>query len=327
MWGQPGRARRGVGGARNGQNAALLLMLLQRINNLDRKPPLTLALMGLMYALHFQKTRAPYLFRPYSLCPDKIVHDHDVARLFALALLHVDDWHLYHNMASFLWKGYHLEHKLGSARFAVATCYLLVLSQVLVVAVSFALTRLAHVHEPFYQCSIGFSGVLFALKVLLNHNSPAFTSVYGFQVPTKYAAWLELVVIHFLVPRSSFMGHMCGILAGYIYVLSPGLQRSAANLVSLLVRFIRKLMPPAPLQDQSPHPSSNRASPSGSSSTPVYENDEMLARRLQEQEYRRAEQSGSSAASFRESTPDFQQHMTQDELRRRRIDRLNQQQR
>lgn len=45
MWGQPGRARRG-GGARNGQNAALLLMLLQRINNLDRKPPLTLALMG-----------------------------------------------------------------------------------------------------------------------------------------------------------------------------------------------------------------------------------------------------------------------------------------
>lgn len=50
--------------------------------------------------------------------------------------------------------------------------------------------------------------------MLLNHNSPAFTSVYGFQVPTKYAAWLELVVIHFLVPRSSFMGHMCGILAG-----------------------------------------------------------------------------------------------------------------
>lgn len=50
--------------------------------------------------------------------------------------------------------------------------------------------------------------------MLLNHNSPAFTSVYGFQVPTKYAAWLELVVIHVLVPRSSFMGHMCGILAG-----------------------------------------------------------------------------------------------------------------
>lgn len=48
--------------------------------------------------------------------------------------------------ASFLWKGYHLEHKLGSARFAVAVGFLLVLSQVLVVVVAFALTRLAHVH-------------------------------------------------------------------------------------------------------------------------------------------------------------------------------------
>lgn len=48
--------------------------------------------------------------------------------------------------ASFLWKGYHLEHKLGSARFAVTVGSLLVLSQVLVVAVAFALTRLAHVH-------------------------------------------------------------------------------------------------------------------------------------------------------------------------------------
>lgn len=50
--------------------------------------------------------------------------------------------------------------------------------------------------------------------MLLNHDSPATTSVYGFRVPTKYAAWLELLVIHLLVPRSSFMGHMCGILAG-----------------------------------------------------------------------------------------------------------------
>lgn len=33
-------------------------------------------------------------------CPDKIVHDHDVARLFVSAFLHVDDWHLYHNMCA-----------------------------------------------------------------------------------------------------------------------------------------------------------------------------------------------------------------------------------
>lgn len=31
-------------------------------------------------------------------CPDKVVRDQDVARLLASAFLHVDDWHLYHNM-------------------------------------------------------------------------------------------------------------------------------------------------------------------------------------------------------------------------------------
>lgn len=48
MW---GRGRLRGGGARNGQNAALLLMLMQKINNLDRKPPLTLGLMGTLALL------------------------------------------------------------------------------------------------------------------------------------------------------------------------------------------------------------------------------------------------------------------------------------
>ena len=52
------------------------------------------------------------------------------------------------------------------------------------------------------------------MQVVLNHDSPAYSRVYGFQVPTKYAAWLELLAIHLLVPNSSFLGHMCGILAG-----------------------------------------------------------------------------------------------------------------
>lgn len=42
MWG--GRRRNGGGG--NGRNVALLLMLLRQVNDLDRKPPLTLGLVG-----------------------------------------------------------------------------------------------------------------------------------------------------------------------------------------------------------------------------------------------------------------------------------------
>lgn len=52
------------------------------------------------------------------------------------------------------------------------------------------------------------------MQVVLNSESPNTTSIYGFHVPTKYAAWLELVLIHVLVPNASFLGHLCGIVAG-----------------------------------------------------------------------------------------------------------------
>lgn len=52
-------------------------------------------------------------------------------RLFWGVVLHADEWHLYYNMSSLLWKGLQLETSLGSARFAAlmlelwASCSLL----------------------------------------------------------------------------------------------------------------------------------------------------------------------------------------------------------
>lgn len=43
----------------------------------------------------------------------------------------------------------------------------------------------------------------------------------GFRVHTRYAAWLELVLISVVVPNASFLGHLCGILAGILYVEAP----------------------------------------------------------------------------------------------------------
>lgn len=45
--------------------------------------------------------------------------------------------------------------------------------------------------------------------------------ILGFRVHTRYAAWLELVLISLLVPNASFLGHLCGILAGILYVELP----------------------------------------------------------------------------------------------------------
>jgi hypothetical protein len=65
-------------------------------------------------------------------------------------------------------------------------------------------------------------GVIFALKVLTSRETPpGRENVHGMWVPTRYAAWIELILIHLLVPNASFMGHLAGILAGVIYTSTP----------------------------------------------------------------------------------------------------------
>ena len=37
----------------------------------------------------------------------------------------------------------------------------------------------------FGMCAVGFSAVLFGLKVVLNYNSPGYSSILGISLPTK----------------------------------------------------------------------------------------------------------------------------------------------
>ncbi|EDL75505.1 hypothetical LOC316557, isoform CRA_b [Rattus norvegicus] len=72
------------------------------------------------------------------------------------------------------------------------------------------------------NCAVGFSGVLFALKVLSNHYCPGgFVNILGFPVPNRFACWAELAAIHFCTPGTSFAGHLAGILVGLMYTQGP----------------------------------------------------------------------------------------------------------
>lgn len=131
----------------------------------------------------------------------------------------MDDAHLVYNMVSLLWKGVQLENNMGSARFAGMVTVLLGMSHGLVVVSAKLLAMYADTPGPMYsECAVGFSAVLFALKMVLNWDSPDYTNLYGLSVPSKYAAWAELLLIQLFVPGTSFLGHLCGILAGLIYV-------------------------------------------------------------------------------------------------------------
>lgn len=224
----------------------LILLLAQIYQNLERlpvKPPVTIALLAINIITHIH----PYVnifgydlssIQKNCIHPEKIVslfnrsnYEEILTRLTFASIIHVDDMHLYYNMLSLCWKGINLELQMGSYAFGYLIAYCIFASHSIMVCMSYFLY---HFVEPrsfdisgYHSCAVGFSAVLFALKYVLNYNSPSHSSVMGISVPTKYAAWVEVVVVSILNPSVSFMGHLAGILAGVVYIHGLDLLKSS----------------------------------------------------------------------------------------------------
>ncbi|XP_076002718.1 rhomboid-related protein 4 [Genypterus blacodes] len=203
-----------------GSHLGLLLLASQLFQvGMENIPPVTLAVLGLNAYLYMFPA-APLMKACVSV--QEAYWESDWQRLLLSPLHHVDDWHLYFNMVSFLWKGMRLERQLGGAWFVYLLVVFSLLTGVVYLGLEAALTELTQ--DPFYsvQCAVGFSGVLFALKVLSNHYHPGGTTyVMGLSVSNRYASWVELVLIHVTAPGTSLIGHLAGILVGLLYTTGP----------------------------------------------------------------------------------------------------------
>ncbi|GJP49596.1 hypothetical protein CLOM_g8783 [Closterium sp. NIES-68] len=245
QWSRRVSSRRGAGAP-----VYVYVMALQALHQFFQQPyspPVTLALIALMAGIHFRPAGFLEDGLPHvsEICmnPALVVQERNWRRLLLSVLFHADDAHLIFNMVSFLWKGVHLERRHGSPRFAALVAAFALFSQALHVAAARLLSDVLAVHTPFYiECSVGFSGVLFALKTVMNADSPTHSSVYGFVLPTKYAAWAELLLIQLLVPEASFLGHLCGILAGLIYLHGPSFLPSSFRSSAVLSALAAPLL-------------------------------------------------------------------------------------
>lgn len=160
------------------------------------------------------------------------------SRLVLSQLEHADSWHLYGNMTSFVWKGIHLEKEMGSARFARVLLLFLVGVGTFDLALTSTFGTLLYGDIFYVVCSIGFSGVVFALKVLKNIGWNQDRALPAWLV------WLDLVFIHVMAPHSSLLGHLAGVLVGFAYVYGPSASllhtpSLVATLVSGLIVALR----------------------------------------------------------------------------------------
>ncbi|KAM6987549.1 rhomboid-related protein 4 isoform 1-T2 [Tautogolabrus adspersus] len=216
-----------------GSHLGLLLLASQLFQvGLDNIPPVTLAVLGLNAYLYLFPA-APLMKACVSV--QQAYWFSDWRRLLLSPLHHVDDWHLYFNMVSFLYKGIRLERRLGGAWFLYLLSVFSLLTGLVYLMLEAGLTELTQDQSYSMTCAVGFSGVLFALKVLSNHYHPGgVTYVMGLPVSNRYASWAELVLIHITSPGTSFVGHLAGILVGLLYTSGPlkAIMKKCAALVT-----------------------------------------------------------------------------------------------
>jgi rhomboid domain-containing protein 1 len=224
-------------------------MLMQIYNQLERlpvKPPVTIALLCANILPFFMDIDLlGYNLSSINqncLNPARVVTafvDGDgllLNRLFLSALIHADESHLYYNMMSLTWKGINLEIEMGSAAFLQLVVFSLVVSHCLVVVIAYLLYMYTDFTGTYHTCMVGFSAVLFSLKYVWNQKGSGDSNIMGINFPSKYAAWLELVLISMIHPNVSFVGHLAGIFAGIIYVHGPALLKTDINIASRSTR-------------------------------------------------------------------------------------------
>ena len=208
---------------RNRSSGLGLLLLANQLFNVgfDRIPPVTLAAIALQVCIFLGVFVPPGFHHPTCISVESILYYEDYRLLIVSALVHASDFHLYYNMVSLISKGMDVEKRVGSIRYAI----MLLLFTITTSCVYVALAKIAadqFDRSYLRQCALGFSGVLFALKVVSNSNySNRRVWMHGFLVPAGVSFWIELVLIQLIVPNSSFIGHLAGILTGLLYTQGP----------------------------------------------------------------------------------------------------------
>jgi rhomboid domain-containing protein 1 len=141
-------------------------------------------------------------------------------------------------MVSLAWKGISLERRHGSLGFLLLLIVLTVLTGWIYVGMSALAAQ--YTMDPRYmtKCAVGFSGVLFALKVLANDSDGHFGL---FSVPRKMAIWMELLIIQILVPHASLIGHLSGIVAGIGMYMCQYAQSAHATICFVLTQPLATL--------------------------------------------------------------------------------------
>ena len=140
------------------------------------RPPFTLAVMAAQTLIYLRPNWLLLLvfsrkITDLYMIPAAVVEGWALKRLFLSSVVHADHYHLYYNCATMLWQGTQLESRMGTLTFAKLVGNLLATSHAIFVALTWLVSFLGF-DRPYYNVSLGFSNVLFALKMVMCYELP-----------------------------------------------------------------------------------------------------------------------------------------------------------
>ncbi len=202
---------------------------------------------------------------PFSVCKhyNKIVHDMEIWRSFTGALAHFEPLHLAFNMMSLHALGTALEPRYGSFAFLQYNICMIPLTTIIMLILIRLRIRYTGNHQHSETSSVGFSGVLFAWMVVTSLESYAVcpipfapemcfnTHEYGvgiLKLKFNWGPFIQLLFAQVIMPRVSFIGHLAGIICGFIFhwrILPTFIFWSPQVLIPLIIvlhwRYVRNI--------------------------------------------------------------------------------------
>lgn len=142
-------------------------------------------------------------------------------RLVTHAVSHISFLHLIFNMSA-LWSLGVLESKreygFGVAYYLQYTLVLLLLSGLLVLAMYHQLVHRGKLDSYRRVTAVGYSCVVFGWMTILAVKHPSSKlDLFGvLSLPISFAPFESLVLTSIIVPQASFLGHLSGIIVGYL---------------------------------------------------------------------------------------------------------------
>ncbi|EFC49345.1 rhomboid domain-containing protein [Naegleria gruberi] len=155
-----------------------------------------------------------------------------VWQLFTFPFFHGSITHILFNMLALYQFGNRIESTLGTIYFFFISLFMIIFGSAVWVAIDALFIQGFGAGQTLSflldRCTVGYSGVLFGYLVFTVQYRPLFEQLYpganADDFAPKLIPWLMLIVTSLLMPNVSLMGHLTGMISGY--------------LIWILVRFV-----------------------------------------------------------------------------------------